>query len=368
MKKKLWFALSATAAVVTVSIAVLAVYVARTWDRAWDAPLPALHRSTDPEVIRRGEYLVNGPAHCVLCHSNSIDTVESLMAEGRPVPLIGGAKFAAPPLGVIYSKNLTPDLETGIGRYSDMEIARLLRWSVRPNGRAVIQLFMPYDGMSDADLVAIISYLRVQAPVRHEVPTDEYTAIGKVVKSLMPIFKPRRAVHPVNSVPDSPIARGEYVARHVANCGGCHTKRDPLTFAAKAAEFSGGAEMAPETRSGADPSMWFRTPNLTPAAGSVLNRFPDRETFIARFQHGGLHYQGSPMPWVPFGRMSTEDLSALYDYLHSLAPQAGPIGEPTFVKGKELEVAKRARAEKLTGEREPLASQQVRSKGLNRLP
>jgi len=72
-----------------------------------------------------------------------------------------------------------------------------------------------------------------------------------------------------------------------------------------------------------------------------------RETFIARFQRGGLHYQGSPMPWVPFGRMSTEDLSALYDYLHSLAPQAGPTGEPTFVKSKEpQEVDRRARAGK----------------------
>ena len=81
MKKKIWLALAATAGVVTLSIAGLAVYIARTWDRVWDAPLPAIHRSTDPEVIRRGEYLVNGPAHCVLCHSDSIDTTERLMAE-----------------------------------------------------------------------------------------------------------------------------------------------------------------------------------------------------------------------------------------------------------------------------------------------
>ena len=343
MRKKIWFALAAGAGVVTLSIAVLAVYVARTWDRQWGAPLPAIHRSTDPEVIRRGAYLVNGPAHCVLCHSDSIDTAERLVAEGRAVPLIGGARFAAPPLGVIYSKNLTPDPETGIGRYSDEQIARLLRWGVRPNGRAVIQVFMPFDGMSDADLTAIISYLRVQAPVRHEVPANDYTLIGRVVKSLVPIFKPRKTVHPVDSVPSSPRARGEYLARHVANCIGCHTKRDRLTFAANAPEFSGGFEMEPEKRSGADPSVWFRTPNLTPTAGSALTKFPDRETFIARFQRGGLHYQGSPMPWVPFGRMSTEDLSALYDYLHSLAPQAGPTGEPTFVKGKEpQEVGKRA--------------------------
>jgi mono/diheme cytochrome c family protein len=346
MRKKIRLALAATGGVVTLSIGVLAVYVARTWDRAWNAPLPAIHRSTDPEVIRRGEYLVNGPAHCVLCHSDSIDTAERLLEEGRPVPLVGGARFAAPPLGVVYARNLTPDPETGIGRYSDEQIARVLRWSVRPNGRAMVQLLMPFDGMSDADLTAIISYLWVQAPVRHEVPADHFTLMGKVVKSLAPVFKPRTVVHPVDTVPDSPRARGEYLARHVANCVTCHTRRDPLTFAPTAPEFSGGSELQPENRSGADPSVWFRTPNLTPAAGSALDKFPDRETFIARFQRGGLHYHGSPMPWVPFARMSTEDLSALYDYLHSLAPQPGPTGEPTFVKGQEpQEVGGRASAE-----------------------
>jgi hypothetical protein len=56
---------------------VLIVYVARTWDRTYDVPVPQLKASTDPTVIQRGEYIVHGPAHCVECHVGS-------PAEARP--------------------------------------------------------------------------------------------------------------------------------------------------------------------------------------------------------------------------------------------------------------------------------------------
>jgi hypothetical protein len=61
-------------------------------------------------------------------------------------------------------------------------------------------------------------------------------------------------------------------------------------------------------------------------------KFPDRETFVARFRVGGRHYPGSPMPWEAFARMSVSDIGALYEFLHSLPPQSGPTGEPTFKK------------------------------------
>jgi len=57
-------------------------------------------------------------------------------------------------------------------------------------------------------------------------------------------------------------------------------------------------------------------------------KFPDRATFIARFQRGGRQYAGSAMPWEAFARMSTEDLGAVYEFLHGLAPQDGPSGDP----------------------------------------
>ena len=308
-----------------------AAYVALSWDREYDADMPDVRASTDPVVIKRGEYLVYGPAHCVECHGASFDAMLKL-AEGELVPLAGGLPLALGPLGMIYSANLTPDTETGIGRYSDAQIARMMRWSVRPNGRATIEPLMPFGNMSQDDLIAIISFLRAQKPVRHAVPANEWTTMGKVVRTFAPTIKPRTTINPPATSPAEAMTkeRGEYLARYVSNCVGCHTPRDQMTFAATGPEFSGGMEMEPIPLPEADPSMWFRTPNLTPAKGAALMKFPDRETFIARFKNGGRQHPGSVMPWEAFARISTEDLGALYEFLHSLAPQDGPTGDAAF--------------------------------------
>jgi hypothetical protein len=63
-------------------------------------------------------------------------------------------------------------------------------------------------------------------------------------------------------------------------------------------------------------------------------KFPDRETFVARFQRGGRQHAGSVMPWEAFARMTSEDLGAIYEYLHSLQPQDGPTGEAPFKKAE----------------------------------
>ena len=105
---------------------------------------------------------------------------------------------------------------------------------------------------------------------------------------------------------------------------GCHTPRDPLAYLPTGPEFSGGQVMEPAPRDGADPSVSFRTPNLTPARGSALSKFPDRATFVARFLHGGRQHAGSPMPWEFFGRLSEADAGALYEFLRSLPEAAEP--------------------------------------------
>ena len=319
--------------VLIVAIGGMAIYVWRTWDRVYDVPLPDLHSSSDPGVIQRGEYLVLGPAHCVQCHSASFAEYQTVAGGNKPA-LTGGIKFAARGLGALYGKNLTPDPETGIGRYSDEQIARMMRWSVRPDGRASVRLLMPFHNMSNDDMIAIISFLRQQPPVRHEVPANEFTLLGKVVKSVAPTFKPRDEINPPAVAPpaDPTRERGEYLARYVSDCVGCHTKRNPVTFAAVSPEFAGGEVQEPIELPGADKSTWFVTPNLTPADNSALMKFPDRATFIARFKNGGRFYPGSPMPWEAFTRMTESDIAALYEFLHSLAPQPGPTGEATFKK------------------------------------
>jgi mono/diheme cytochrome c family protein len=131
------------------------------------------------------------------------------------------------------------------------------------------------------------------------------------------------------------LARGEYLARYVANCAACHTARDPATFEATGPEYAGGMEFEPfpalHEALGVDPELWTVSPNITPHPNSALSKFPTLEDWIKRFRMGRAVPQ-SPMDWGPFSRMSDQDLEALYLYLHSLEPIEKDIAVTVFKK------------------------------------
>jgi len=81
-------------------------------------------------VIERGSYVAYGPGHCVDCRGDGDRYAE--VKKGTQLPLSGGLAFHLP-FGTFYAPNLTPDRETGTGRYSDAELARMLRHGVRPD-------------------------------------------------------------------------------------------------------------------------------------------------------------------------------------------------------------------------------------------
>lgn len=269
----------------------------------FDGPYPHVKASRDSAVIARGKELVFGPAHCADCHS--LANADSLLALGQEVPLSGGYEFKMP-IGNMYTRNITPDSTTGIGRYTDEQIARALRYGVGPDGRAFFD-FMPFHNTSDEDLAAIISYLRVQKPVKKEIPDHTFNTLGRVIKAFL--IKP---VGPNGDVPasvkkDSTAEYGKYLAIAVANCAGCHTKRDMMTGAFTGELFSGGLEID-----------GLVTPNLTTDSSSRIFTW-DQQKFISRFREGKKIPQ-TPMPWNSFKRMSDNDLIALYKFLKTLQP------------------------------------------------
>jgi mono/diheme cytochrome c family protein len=276
----------------------------------YNAELPALAASNDSSLIARGKAFVQGPAHCVNCHSPA--NADSLIAAGLEVPLSGGVKFALP-VGDIYSKNITPDKETGIGNLSDAEIARVLRYGVHADGTAVYD-FMPFHDMTDEDLVSVISYLRSVKPVYNKVPEDQLNVIGNVVKAFM--VKPVGPRGPIaKSIrKDTSAAYGRYLAVSVADCQGCHTKRD-MSGAITGELFAGGGTF--QEKKGT-----FISPNLTPHPSGRINGWSE-EMFIGRFRKGKL-LDGSPMPWNAFGRMSDDELRAIYNYLKTVKPVDNP--------------------------------------------
>ncbi len=323
-------------AVIVLAVAAFYLYVETTWDKKYNWPGPPLTVSKDSAVIEHGRYLVNGPAHCISCHVANFDDFVAA-DQGRDVPLRGGVIFPMGPLGTMATRNLTPDTKTGLGRFTDEQVFRMMRHGIRPDGMATLTVMMPFYNMADDDLVAIVSYLRYVEPVEYEVKDGHWTFIGKAVRSFSSVFQPVEK-------PDAPavapamaptIERGEYLARYVANCVGCHTQRDLMTYEATGPEYAGGMEFEPwpalNKYMGVDPDLWLITPNITPDPGSYLSVYKTKEDFIKRFREG-RRIMFSPMDWGPFSRMSEEDLEALWLYLNSLEPVKNDVGELVFKK------------------------------------
>jgi mono/diheme cytochrome c family protein len=282
------------------------------WDRTFEAPYPAIEASDDEAVIEYGRYLVYGPMHCAYCHTPK--SQHKALDAGETLPLIGGYTVSIPP-GRFHMPNLTPDPETGIGRRTDAELARVLRHGVRADGRVAMP-FMEFQQMSDADLRAVISYLRSQPAVRHEVPDHELTLLGKTV--LATVLKPKgpSSPPPAESPPVAPtVERGRYLAHVAGQCFSCHTDRNLMDGSFTGPPFAGGHPF-PSTD---DPSIVYVSPNLTPDPETgVLARWGE-DDFVARFRAGPV-LPGSSMPWGAFARIAEDDLRALFRYLNSLDP------------------------------------------------
>lgn len=294
------------------------IFVTIRQNRKFEAPFPDIQASSDSLIIAKGQALVFGPAHCANCHGPVKD--EAMVERGELVSLSGGRVFDLP-VGKIFAKNITPD-KTGIGSMSDREFARALRYGVRKDGTALFDI-MPFHNTSDADLVAIISFLRSQPAVENHVSENDFNFLGKAVKALL--IKP---VYPDGNVPkevvkDSTAEYGKYLAVSVANCRGCHTNRDLMSGAFTGPDFAGGLAFDMETDSG---TFKLVTPNLTPDPTSRIYGWTQQQ-FINRFRKGQLQ-PGTHMPWGPFSRMSEDELKAIYKFLQTVKPVENkvPVG------------------------------------------
>lgn len=311
-----------------VILGVLAIFVILVFalqNKKFEAPYPNLHANTDSAVIERGKYLVFGPAHCSGCHSPSSN--HERIRNGEILPLEGGYTFTLP-IGKIYSPNITPDIETGIGNVPDSVLARSLRYGVKRNGHALFD-FMPFHNLSDEDLTAVLSFIRSQHVVKKAVPENELNFVGKAVNAFL--IKP---VGPVGEVPrsvqpDTTAEYGHYLANSIADCRGCHTNRSMMTGAYTGPDYAGGLKFESTTEVGA----YTVSPNLTPDQETGRITGWTQEQFINRFRMKNL-IAISDMPWDQFRNMSDNDLKAIYKFLVTLKPIKNETG-PTYVSAKE---------------------------------
>src|SRR5713226_767851 len=219
---------SVTAALV-IAGAVAAFAIA--WRPAIAAIDPPTPQSFDAALVKRGRDLA-AIGNCNDCH-----TVRGgkNFAGGLPVPT---------PFGTIYSSNITPDAETGIGRWPEAAFRRAMRSGVDRDGQHLYPTF-PYDhftNVTDEDDQALYAYLMTRQPVHAPARANQlaFPLDQRFVIAGWKLLFLRRGTFQPDSAQSAEWNRGAYLVEGLAHCGSCHTPRNALGAERATAQFAGG--------------------------------------------------------------------------------------------------------------------------------
>jgi len=270
-------------------------------------PLTSRTIERTPQRLERGRYIATALSGCIYCHSPHQWT-----APGHPI--IAGMEGAGEELpygglpGRIVAPNLTADSATGVGNWSDDQLARAIREGVGHDGRALFPI-MPYPhyrAMSDEDLASVIVYVRSLPAVRHELPPTE---IIFPVKYLI-----RGVPEPVTSPvagenTSNPVQRGASLV-NLAGCIDCHTPQINGQNL-PGLDFAGGQ---------AFPGPWptVASANITPDTSGIS--YYDEALFLEVIHTGSVRARklSDVMPFSVYGNLSDADLKAIFAYLRTV--------------------------------------------------
>jgi mono/diheme cytochrome c family protein len=301
--------------------AVLLAAFAVSWQPAWPA-LANPSATFDPAIVARGEKLAH-LGNCAGCHTAQ---------GGRP---FAGGRPLETPFGTVFTTNITPDPETGIGRWSRKAFVRALRDGVARNGDLLYPAF-PYDHFthaSDPDIDALYAFLMTRPAVQARAPANRLKEpFG---------FRPLLAGWNLLFLHKGPLVddpgqsaewnRGRALAEGLAHCGGCHTPRNEL-----------GAERSDHAYDGAWIEGWYAPPLN---ADSPAVRPWTAEDLFAYLRTGlsATHAAAAgPMGSVTRGlaQASEDDVRAIAVYFASLMAHAPAAqGLPPADKGNVADAA-----------------------------
>ncbi|MGE5268569.1 MAG: c-type cytochrome [Thiohalocapsa sp.] len=261
--------------------------------------------------MARGTYLAIA-ADCVACHTDSAHG-------GRP---FAGGRALSTPFGTFYSPNITPDPETGIGRWSDAQFLRALHDGVRPDGANYFPVF-PYTSFTrilDADALAIKAYLFSLPPVK-EASRDPDVAFPFSWRFLQNgwklLFFDRGRFRP-DPGRSAAYNRGAYLVTALAHCGECHTPRNWFG-AMESSRFLAG------TRNGPDGKP---VPNITPDPKTGIGEWSEDDIVqvLTNGQMPDLDTVDGAMAEVvkSTSQLTEADRHAIAVYLKSVPPVSTP--------------------------------------------
>ena len=267
--------------------------------RARAEPVPSA------ETIARGKALTEA-ADCASCHTDD------------PAKPFAGGKRIDTPFGAIFSANLTPDRDTGIGAWSDPEFTRALRYGVGRDGSRYYPAF-PYPNftrMIRQDIEAIRAYLGTLTPIANRPPPPQlrwplnYRVVMRVWNALF--FRP--GIFEPNQRKSAEWNRGGYLVTGVAHCGACHTPKNLF-----------GADSRGRALGGGEVAGWF-APRLDGAERSGLQSWSldDIVEYLQSGRNGKSHADGLMAEVVAnsTSKMSDRDVRAIAVYLKDLPPGA----------------------------------------------
>ena len=258
-----------------------------------EVPPPA-RTSFDSARVARGAQLA-ALGNCASCHT---------APGGKPY---AGGRALKTPFGTVYGTNITPEPDTGIGRWSEAAFARAMREGVDRAGRHLYPAF-PYDHftrLTDEDLGALYAFVMTRDPVRAETPSDRIPVPRAAVGVWNSMYLEPGAYRP-DASKSAQWNRGAYLVQGLAHCGACHTPRNTLGAERKAEAFSGG-----ESEGWHAPALDAASPSPVPWTAESLYTY--LRTGIAR-----AHAQtAGPMADVVrnLGQASEEDVRAIAVYV-----------------------------------------------------
>jgi cytochrome c553 len=288
-----------------------------------------------PERLIRGGYLVNQVCACGACHTTREHGNIAAEPERTDGFLGGGNLFVARGLSDgIWIPNITPDVETGVGAWSDDELMRVIRDGVARDGHFLLP-FMPFGGyqvMSDEDVRAIVAYLRSVPAYKQPKPRAE-NQLGFMARLLftkigVQMHPPAHDVPPPDA--KDPVKVGEYLTT-IGACSECHslTKKGPRKR--DDPQYLAGSEAPMEGPSFG--KVWAR--NLTPDQDTGLGKFHAEQ--IKQAMREGKRLDGKRMAppmsiMLPhYSGMAEDDLGAIVAYLKSIPPARHQVPERELV-------------------------------------
>jgi mono/diheme cytochrome c family protein len=259
--------------------------------------------AADNAAIARGAYLA-GAAGCDQCHTDS---------KNGGAPYAGGRALATE-FGAIPTPNITPDVATGIGGWSEADFVRAMRWGIAPDGTRYVPAFpFPYFArLSDGDLADLKAFLDSIKPVSHPVAAPDSLALFARARAVIGTAIAGMLASPPALSESGPLARGAYLVATVGRCGDCHT---PLTWlgAPDVDRFLGGSSGGFQGR---------KAPNITPDPKTGIGKWSE-DDIVYLLKEGGTpdgDFVGGAMGEIvrDTARLTDDDRRAIAAYLKTV--------------------------------------------------